>query len=190
MTINRALFSSINDRLMSQKSMNDKELIFEGNLISLYKERVEYRNNNGHTYFDIIKHPGGSVVAAIDAQDRICLLSQWRHALQQTIWELPAGCIETDEDPLVTAQRELEEEAGITADNWQALGTIAPSPGFSNEILYLYKATGLHAGTVNLDDAEQLEAHWLTMDEVNALINNNDIIDAKTLALLCKLNAL
>lgn len=167
--------------------MTDKELIFKGNLISLYKERVDYHNTDGHTHFDIIKHPGGSVIAAIDDKDRICLLSQWRHALQQTIWELPAGCIEAGEAPLLTAQRELEEEAGIVADSWTALGTIAPSPGFSNEILYLYQATGLREGNVNLDAAEQLEAHWLTISEVKTMINNHDIIDAKTLALLCKL---
>ena len=75
---------------------DDNKLIHQGNLISLYKERVELPNDN-HTYFDIVRHPGGAVVAAVNEHNEVCLLKQWRHAVQQYIWEFPAGCIEDNE---------------------------------------------------------------------------------------------
>lgn len=163
-------------------------LIHQGSLIALHKERVEF-NNGGHTYFDIVKHPGGSVIAAINDKEEICLLKQWRHAIQAFIWELPAGCLEPNEPPLETAKRELEEEAGVIAKKWADLGQIHPSPGFSNEVLYLFEARDLREGVVKLDDAEQLEAHWLTLDKIFAMARSGEITDAKTLALLLRLNS-
>ena len=166
--------------------MPDKTLIHQGNLISLYKERVDFPNG-GHTYFDLVKHPGGAVIAAINDLNDICLLKQWRHAIQQDIWELPAGCLEPNEAPLGTAQRELEEEAGVIASNWQSLGQITTSPGFSNEVLYLFVARELSQGVVKLDDAEQLEAHWIPLAKVREMARTGEIIDGKTLALLYRL---
>lgn len=175
---------------MTAESPSDKpdenEVLHQGKLIALHKERVELPSG-GHTYFDIVKHPGGSVVAAIDHKNQVCLLKQWRHAINREIWELPAGCLEEGEPALETAKRELEEETGVIAKQWKELGTITTSPGFSNEILYLYQATDLSLGTVKLDDAEQLEAHWFDFQTVLKMARNGDIIDGKTLALLLRL---
>lgn len=164
----------------------EDKLIYQGNLIALHRERVEFANG-GHTFFDIVRHPGGAVIAAVNELDEICLLKQWRHALQQFIWELPAGCLEKNETPLNTAKRELEEEAGVTADRWRELGQLSTSPGFSDEMLYLYEARDLSEGTSKLDDAEQLEAHWLPIKQVQKMARNGEIIDAKSLALLFRL---
>lgn len=163
------------------------ELLHDGRLIQVYKERVDLPNGD-HTHFDIVKHPGGAVIAAINERDEICLLKQWRHAVDEFIWELPAGCLEPNEPPMLTAKRELEEEAGVIAMNWQDLGKVVVSPGFSNEILYFFEARNLTAGTVNLDEAEQLEAHWISLETVLEMANSGEITDAKTLALLLKLN--
>lgn len=168
---------------------DDTTLVYQGKLIALHKERVDFPQG-GHTYFDIVKHPGGAVIAAIDDDDQICLVKQWRHALGQFIWELPAGCLEPNESPLATAKRELEEEAGVRADQWQELGLIASSPGFSNEVLYLFVAKKISLGKLKLDDAEQLEAHWLPLSEVRTMIRDGEIIDAKTLALISKIDLL
>jgi ADP-ribose pyrophosphatase len=168
---------------------NENQLIHQGNLIALYKERVDFPQG-GHTYFDIVKHPGGAVIAAINEKNELCLVKQWRHALGQFIWELPAGCLEVGEPPLQTAKRELEEEAGVKAGHWQDLGVISSSPGFSNELLYLFVARDICAGTMKLDDAEQLEAHWRPLAEVQVMARSGEIIDAKTLALLFKLEIL
>jgi len=165
--------------------MTNKRL-HKGNLIELHKERVELPTGN-HTYFDIVKHPGGAVIAAINEQDEICLLKQWRHAIGETIWELPAGCLEPDEPALTTAKRELEEEAGVTALQWRDLGKITSSPGFSNEILHLFEAKKLSEGVVKLDEAEQLEAHWLPLNTVIQMAKNGEIFDAKTLAVLLRM---
>jgi ADP-ribose pyrophosphatase len=167
----------------------EDQLIHQGKLIALHKERVDFPQG-GHTFFDIVKHPGGAVIAAINEQDELCLVKQWRHALGQFIWELPAGCLEVGEPPLETAKRELEEEAGVKAEQWQDLGVISSSPGFSNELLYLFVARGISAGTLKLDDAEQLEAHWKPLSDVRLMARNGEIIDAKTLALLYKLTIL
>ena len=166
--------------------MSNKELIHQGNLIALFKEPVALRDG-GHTYFEIVKHPGGAVIAAINEQDQICLLKQYRHAVQADIWELPAGCLEPNEPPLDTAKRELEEEAGVVAKQWRSLGDIIPSPGFSNERLYLFEARELSAGTLKLDAAEQLAPHWLDIKEVVTMVHSGDIVDAKTLATLLRL---
>ena len=165
---------------------DDKTLIHQGSLLTVYKERVDFPDG-GHTYFDIVKHPGGAVIAAINERDEICLLKQWRHAIQQFIWELPAGCLEPNEAPLTTAQRELEEEAGVTAGEWRELGKVTTSPGFSNEILYFFEARQISEGTLKLDDAEQLEAHWLPLSTVRQMALDGEIIDAKTLAVLFRL---
>jgi len=160
-------------------------IIHKGRLIELHKEEVPLRDG-GHTYFDIVKHPGGAVVLAINESDEICLLKQWRHAVNMMVWEVPAGCLEPNEPPLNTAKRELEEEAGVNADKWRDLGTIVPSPGFSNEVLYLFEAKELRIGTQNLDDAEQLEVHWLPRPTIKEMIDKNQILDAKTLSILAK----
>lgn len=162
------------------------EVIHKGKLIELHKERVELTNGD-HTYFDIVKHPGGAVIVAINDEDEVCLLKQWRHAVDRFIWELPAGCLEPNEPPLETAKRELEEEAGVIAREWHELGEIVSSPGFSNEVLYLFEARDLSDGQLNLDEAEQLEAHWLPLEHVNEMAANGTIVDAKTLAGLLKL---
>lgn len=164
-------------------------LIHQGNLISLYKEQVNFPS--GHqTYFDIVHHPGGSVIAAINNDNEICMLHQYRHALNKTIWELPAGCLEAGEPPVETAKRELEEETGFVANHWTELGTIVPSPGFSNEVLYLYLAKDLSEGQLKLDAEEIIETHWFSMQDVLDMVKNNDIEDAKTLALLIKLQTI
>lgn len=163
-----------------------KELLHQGNLISLFKERVKLPKGK-YTYFDIVSHPGGSVIAAINERNEICLLKQWRHAVNQFVWEFPAGCIEENEHPLNAAKRELEEESGVKANDWQDFGHILATPGYSNEVLYFFRAKNLSQGTQKLDEAEQLEAHWLALDDVYAMAKNGEITDAKTLAMLTKL---
>ena len=162
------------------------KLIHKGNLIEVHNERVELPDG-GHTYFDIVKHPGGAVIVAVNNSDEICLLKQWRHAVGEFIWELPAGCLEPNEAPLTTAKRELEEETGVIAKQWRDLGKICSSPGFSNEILYLFEAREISSGQLKLDEAEQLEAHWLPLDSAFEMARDGTITDAKTLSALLKL---
>ncbi len=166
--------------------MSDKQLIHKGNHISLYKQKVSLPENQ-HTYYDVVAHPGGSVMVAIDTADRLCLITQPRPAIGHDIWEFPAGCLEPNEPPLVTAKRELEEETGFVADTWLELGSIVTAPGFCDEVLHLFAAKHLTKTATNFDAEEQIESHWLSISDIEEKISTGEINDAKTLSVLYKM---
>ena len=157
------------------------KLLHKGRLISLYRDEVHLPDGR-ITHYDIVRHPGGAVIVAINTDQQICLLRQFRHAVDDNIWELPAGCLEPDESPLETAKRELTEETGFSASTWAELGSIIPSPGFCNEVLWIYKAEHLSEEEATKDPDEFLEPHWFSIMEVQSMIKAGEIRDAKTLA--------
>lgn len=126
------------------------------------------------------------MIVAINDKNEICLLRQYRYAAdQRTIWELPAGCIDTgDDSPLATAKRELREEAGLDAGDWIELGTIYPSPGFCTEKLFLYLARQLQQKNTEHQSDELIQVHWMDFGEALRMARSGDIQDAKTLAAL------
>ena len=161
--------------------------IYRGRPIELGLETAELPN--GATIeLEIVRHPGGAVVLALDEGDRVCLLRQYRHVVGDWIWELPAGVIEVGEDPLETAQRELREEAGLVATQWRELGTMLPSPGFCSEELFLYQAGTLSHVGADIQPDEQIEVHWHTLEQVKAMAVDGRIRDAKTLVALYRLS--
>ena len=168
--------------------MPDKKLIHQGNHISLYQQKV-LLSNEKHTFYDVVAHPGGAVIASINSENKLCLITQPRPAVGSEIWEFPAGCLEPNEPPLTTAKRELEEETGFIAEHWYDLGMIVSTPGFCDEKLYLFAATGLTETTTNFDAEEQIESHWLNIDEIEHKITQGIINDAKTLSLLYKMRS-
>jgi ADP-ribose pyrophosphatase len=127
-----------------------------------------------------VHHPGGAAAVAIDAQERVCLLRQYRHAADGWLWELPAGKLEPDEPPLSTAQRELIEEAGVKGRDWESLGSIFSSPGVFGEVLHLYLATGLEAAVAAPEASEVFEVHWKPFQEACAWALDGTIRDGKT----------
>ena len=154
--------------------------IYRGKVIDLGIETA--RLPNGHTIsLEIVHHPGGAAIVAVDDARRLCLLRQYRHAAGGWIWELPAGKREHGEDPLYTAQRELEEEAGLRASSWQKLGTTLTTPGFCDEIIHLYLAQGLTPAIQRLEPHELLEFHWLPWDQVHEWIHCGTLTDAKSI---------
>jgi ADP-ribose pyrophosphatase len=163
--------------------------IYRGRLIRLNRESVSLPNGND-VELDIVHHPGGAVVAALDEDDNVCMLRQFRHAAGGVIWELPAGCIDPDDtEPIATARRELEEEAGLRARDWQSLGSIYTTPGFCDEVLYLYLARGLEGTRTDHGDDEQIEVHWLALADAMRMVADNEIRDGKTVAGLFKARA-
>lgn len=164
--------------------------IYYGRLIHLNQETVSLPNGN-EVMLDIVHHPGGAVVVALDENNNVCLLRQYRHAAGGTIWELPAGCIDqADPEPLATAKRELQEEAGLVADDWRDLGSIFTTPGFCDEVLYLYLAQGLTETRTDHEDDELIEVHWKPFEEALAMVADNTIRDGKSVAGLLKARAL
>ena len=130
-----------------------RQIIYKGKVLDLGKEKVTLPNGVS-CELEIIRHPGGAVALAIDAEQRICLLRQYRHAAGDWLWELPGGRIESGEDALVTVKRELKEEAGITADEWSTLSSFYSTPGFCDERLYLFVAHELEQGSTATEQDE------------------------------------
>lgn len=157
--------------------------LYRGQVIDLGLESIELPNHHPIT-LEIVRHPGGAVIAPIDDKNQICLLRQYRHAVSDFIWEVPAGKLDPDEAPLLTAQRELEEEAGILAKRWTELGVIYSTPGFCDERLHLYLAQDLTLISRRLQPDEFIQVHWLTFASALRWASTGKIQDAKTLAVL------
>jgi ADP-ribose pyrophosphatase len=150
-----------------------------GRIISLTTDEV--RLPNGHlASLEVVHHPGGAAAVAIDAQERVCLLRQYRYVADGWLWELPAGKLEPDEPPLLTAQRELIEEAGVSASEWLSLGCYLSSPGIFTEVLHLFLATGVTAATAAHEQAEVIEVHWVPFAQACDWAQSGRIRDGKT----------
>ena len=158
----------------------DRKEIFAGRVIQVSVDTVDLPNGM-RVPLEIVRHPGGAAVVAIDAEDRICLLRQFRHAAGGYIHELPAGKLEPGEPPEITAQRELAEEGSITATQWQPLGAYFSSPGCFTEVIHLYLATGLQktAGTPEADEVFQVE--WWPFEKALEHARSGEFTDAKTI---------
>jgi 8-oxo-dGTP pyrophosphatase MutT (NUDIX family) len=152
---------------------------YRGRIISLTTDEV--RLPNGHVAsLEVVHHPGGAAAVAIDAQERVCLLKQYRYVADGWLWELPAGKLEPDEPPLATAQRELIEEAGVSARRWSSLGTYLSSPGIFTEVLHLFLATDLQPAAAAPEQAEVIEVHWVPFREACEWAERGEIRDGKT----------
>lgn len=164
------------------------KVIYAGKIIRLTLDTV--RLPNGATAeLEIVHHPGGAAVVALDGENRVCLLRQYRHAAGGWLWELPAGKLDNGEAPLLCAQRELEEEAGMQAADWQSLGRIVSSPGVFTEVIHLYLARALTAVPTRREEHEVIETHWLSWAEALRMAQAGEIEDAKTLAGLLRAQA-
>jgi 8-oxo-dGTP pyrophosphatase MutT (NUDIX family) len=163
--------------------------IFSGRVITLNVETV--RLPNGHvTDLEIVHHPGGAAIVALDAQRCVCLIRQFRHAVGGWIWELPAGKLEPAEPPQQTARRELIEEAGCEAANWQSLGAYVASPGVFTETVHLFMADTLRPAKIAHEAAELIEIHWIPIAEACRRALNGELVDGKTVVGLLRAQAL
>lgn len=152
---------------------------FLGRVIKVTVDEVDLPNGR-RVGLEVVHHPGGAAVVAIDKDDRVCLLRQYRYVADGYVWELPAGKLEPNEPPLMTAQRELIEEAGVSAREWSSLGTSLSSPGVFNEVLHLFLALDLEPATAALEPSEVIEVHWVPLAQACERALTGDIIDGKT----------
>lgn len=162
--------------------------IYSGRVIEVNVEEVRLPNDHVAT-LEMVHHPGGAAVVALDDTNRICLVKQYRHAANGWIWEIPAGKIDNKEPPLQTARRELEEEAGRQAAQWRSLGDYLSSPGFLTEVVHLFLATELKVVEHQLEASEVLEAHWLPFEQVLQMARAGELRDGKSLAALLRATA-
>lgn len=160
-------------------SVEKLRTVFTGRVITVNVETV--RLPNGHVVdLEMVHHPGGAATVALDAEGRVCLLRQFRHAARGWMWELPAGKLEPGEPPMHTARRELIEEAGTEAVRWESLGTYVSSPGVFTETVHLFLARDLHFVKMAHESAELIEVHWLNFEQACEKAVNGEIADGKS----------
>lgn len=170
------------------EKMTATKTIFQGRIIEVREDEVELEN--GHpTTRELVVHHGGVCIAAIDEMDNILLVKQFRYPYSKEIIELPAGKIELGEDPRACGIRELEEECGCTADCFEKLGELYPTPAYCTEIIHIYSASGLHQAHQHLDEGEFLTVLRVPFAQAVQMVMQGEIEDAKTQIGILKLYA-
>ena len=159
------------------------EVLFEGRVVTLTKD-VALLENGETSIREVVHHHGGACIVPYFEDGTLCMVRQFRYAMQQELWELPAGKLEKGEDPFEAAKRELEEETGKRAGRAEFLCELYPSVGFCTEKIQLFFATELTAGTQKLDADEFVEIEKYTLEEAIAMIHKGEIKDGKTIAAL------
>jgi ADP-ribose pyrophosphatase len=154
--------------------------IFHGSILRIRHDDVVIPNGE-HRKREVVEHPGGVVVVATLPNGNLLLIRQYRYALGQHLLEFPAGKREPNEEPQVTIARELEEETGYLADHWEEITYVYTSPGFCNEKIYIYKASGLHLSpNPRRDEDEYIELLEASVEEVRQMIRSQRLVDAKS----------
>ena len=164
-----------------EKTMKTKH-IFNGNIINVQVDEVELPDGNFSTR-EIVKHPGAVAIIPVTDDGKIIFVEQYRKPLERSIIEIPAGKIELDEAPAITAVRELEEETGYTTEALEHITSFYTSPGFADEIIHLYYTDQLTQleEKVEGDEDEFVEIHVLTLEEAENYVKEKKIYDAKTI---------
>ena len=155
------------------------EMIYDGRILKFKIDKVELPNGETGER-ELVEHPGGVSVVAVDDDENIFMVEQYRKPYERNLLEIPAGKLDKNEDIEVCGRRELEEETGYVAENFEYLGECYPSVGYTNEIIRIFLATGLSKTSQHLDDDEFLNVYKLPIRDVIAKIMNNELADAKT----------
>ena len=167
----------------------ESRLLHRGKYLDLRIETIE-RSDGSRGTREIVGHPGAVAIVALDPDDNVLLVRQFRLAAGRTLLEVPAGTLDRDadtgatEEPDLAARRELEEETGYRAATWQKLATFWTAPGFATELMHLYLATDLtpaRADRIGPDEDERLELERLPLADAVAAIDRGEIADAKSL---------
>ena len=169
---------------MSLPKIVKSERLYHGRIIDLIIEEVKDVSGNIRKR-EIVSHPGGSVIVPLLDNGNVIFVRQYRYPHKKFILEVPAGKLEPNEDPLIAAQRELQEETGYIADKYEKLTTMFTTPGFCNEVLHIYLATGLKKSEhgQNLDEGEQsLTVEYIPFSTAVEMIARGEIGDSKTIA--------
>jgi len=157
--------------------------IFKGKLLKVFVKKVRLPNGYVAT-FEMIKHPGASLIVPFLTKDKVVMLRQLRPVIKSYIYELPAGTLGRGESPLSCARRETIEETGYSAKKFTLLGKIYPVPGYSTEKIFVYKAESLKISPRILEKDEVIKPYLFTRRDIKNLFRKGRIVDAKTIAAL------
>lgn len=167
------------------EAMLESKEIFNGRVIRVTLDKVQLEDGTTSTR-EVVHHHGGACVLPVDADGNVTMVRQFRYALGEELWELPAGKLEAGEDPFEAAKRELSEECGLTADTYTELGVVYPTVGYDSEKIYLWAAEGLHAVGQHLDAGEFLDVVKMPFAQALGLVMDGTIKDSKTQIALLK----
>ena len=166
-------------RAMQKPTVASSHLVHEGRVIKVSTERLRYANGREFD-IDFVRHPGAAAVVAVDSAQRVCLVRQYRHGVEDFMWEIPAGKLDAGEAPQICAVRELAEETGVRARQWSSLGLYVPAPGLFTEVIHMYLARDLETGSPAPDADEELELQWLPLKDALQLLLTGRWNDGKT----------
>lgn len=167
------------------EAMLESKEIFNGRVIRVTLDKVQLEDGTTSTR-EVVHHHGGACVLPVDADGNVTMVRQFRYALGEELWELPAGKLEAGEDPFEAARRELSEECGLTADTYTELGVVYPTVGYDSERIYLWAAEGLHTVGQHLDAGEFLDVVKMPFAQALGLVMDGTIKDSKTQVALLK----
>lgn len=162
-----------------EKTVSEKH-IYSGNIIDVELFTVTLPDGRQATR-DIIKHPGASAVIPLNEKGELYMVRQYRKPIELVSLEIPAGKLDDGEEPIICAKRELKEETGLTAQSISHLISIHSTPGFSNEVLHLYVATGLSEGESCSDEDEFIDSEKYAASELIEMVMRGEITDAKSI---------
>ena len=167
--------------MISEKTKRfSRKKVFQGYTFDAVVDDVLWPNGN-RLKRDLIVHPGITVIVPLLERDRMILLRQYRYGAGEILWEVPAGTLKKGESPLACAKREIEEETGYKAKKWTKIHSFYPSPGFNTEVIHAFLAENLVKTQMRLEEDEILETHVFRISEVQKMIRDKKIRDAKSL---------
>lgn len=156
-----------------------KNYVYEGKILKLRCDDAVLPDGRACKR-EVVEHSGGACVLCVK-DGKVALVKQYRYAYGESIYEIPAGKLNAKEDPLVAARRELEEETGLCAKELELLFVLYPTPGYTDEKIYIYEAKDVFEGNQHLDEGEFLSVEFLPVEQVVRMIDSGEIRDAKTI---------
>jgi ADP-ribose pyrophosphatase len=172
--------------LFTAKHLLQSRRVYEGDIINLRVDELQ-AGGGQKTIREVVEHNGGVVIACQPTIGEVVLIKQYRYSVDREIIELPAGRIEKAEPPLKAAQRELTEETGYKAADWEEKAAFYSAPGFCNEVLHFYRASNVEFVGKSLDADEETDVLILPLQKAWQLVESREIVDAKTIAGLAML---
>ncbi len=155
--------------------------LYHGKIFNVVLEKVTLPNGAIKDR-EIVRHPGAAAMVPLLDDGKVVLIKQYRHAVGEFLWEIPAGTLEPDEEAIECARRELVEETGYEASSFDKLAEILPAPGYTDEHIHIFLATGLTLADQKLEDDEVLALQPMAFRTALEMITKGEIQDAKTIA--------
>lgn len=163
-----------------------QDVFYKGRILKFHVDKVKLEDGRLSSR-ECVDHPGGVCIAALTDGGELYFVRQYRYPYREVLLELPAGKLEPGEDPLEAGKRELREETGAEGADYRSFGKLYPSPGYTNEVIWLYACRVKALGRTDLDDGEFLEVEKIPLEKAVQAVLSGGIADAKTQVLVLKL---